>query len=171
MTDYEVFEKNWERAVNGLVGRISNDGRDFYTRREINEMWQEELVTNRFCSMEIRDEAQIFLEELFERRTDVAKRLQDKLRASRLDAGIDVENVAVKGAVALGATAVAVCAWNSKMGVVRKALSTTLSAGTAACFAGDTAKGLFSGISQAIIRDIRVKASKQLEGYRILLEE
>lgn len=170
MTDFEIFEKNWKRAVNGLAGRITNDRKAFYSRKEINEMWREELITYRFCSVGIRDEAQVFLEELTERRPDKAKQLQDKLQASRLDVGVEIKPTAVKGVASLGATTVAANIWDSDMGSVPRVLGTVLAAGTAVCLAGGAVKGLVSGNRQVIIRDIRAKALEHLEEYRVLLE-
>lgn len=42
--DFEQFSKHWNRAVNGLVGRISTDSRAIYTRKDMDQMWREELL-------------------------------------------------------------------------------------------------------------------------------
>lgn len=170
MTDFEMFEKNWERAVDGLVGRITNDSRSFFTRKDVNDMWQQELLVNRFSAVGIQDEAHVFLDDLFARRPEKAGQLLNMLRTSRLDVGIQVEPAAIKGVGAAGAALVARGVWSSKAGPTVKMLGTTLATGAAAYLAGDTAAGLASGISSAIIRDIRKKAREQLEDYRALLD-
>lgn len=170
MTDFETFEANWNRAVNSLVGRITQDERIVYTRGEVNTMWQEELISNRFCSIGLRDEAQIFLEELFNRRADAAKQVQDKLRDSRLDVGIEAEPTALKGAAAVGAAVAAGVVWNSKLAQAVRVAGTTLAGTTAACLAGSVAAGVGTSTKQVIIKDIRAAAQKQLEEYRTLLD-
>ena len=36
--DFEQFSKHWNRAVYGLVGRISTDSRAIYTRKDMDQM-------------------------------------------------------------------------------------------------------------------------------------
>ena len=170
MTDFEMFEKNWERAVNGLVGQVANDSRSIFTRKVINDMWQQELLVNRFNSVGIQDEAHLFLDDLFTRRPEEAGRLLEMLRASRLDVGVEVEPTAVKGVAAAGAAVAAGGVLSSDMGTATKLLATALATGAAAYLAGDAAAGLASGTRNAIIRDIREKARQQLEDYRVLLD-
>lgn len=171
--DFETFSKHWERAVNGLTGRITNEknGQKFtYTRQEINDMWQEELLAHRFCSVDMRDEAQVFLDDLFARKPDTAKRLLDKLQASRLNVGIETETTVAKGAGAVVGTAVGVALNQPKVNAVSKAMGWIA-----------TAAGVVSAVSavtdvacatrQPIIRSIREEARKQLEEYRALFSD
>lgn len=174
MMDFEAFAKHWERAVNGLTGRITNEknGQKIaYTRREINDMWQEELLAHRFCSVDVRDEAQVFLDDLFDRKPDTAKRLLDKLKASRLNLGIETETVVAKGAGAVFGTVVAAVALNQpKVNAVSKAAGWIATAGGLASAASAVAD-VSSASRQPIIRSIREEARKQLEEYRALLSD
>lgn len=170
MTDFEQFELHWNRAADGLVGRIIQDSRAVYTRSDINAMWREELISNRFCPVGLRDGAQIFLEELFDRRPDTAKQLQDRLQASRLEVGIEVKPTALKGAAAVGSAMAAGAVWNSGLAWAARVAGTTMAGGAAACLAGNVAAGVGSATKQAIIRDIRAEAQRQVEGYRALLD-
>lgn len=100
MSEFERFSQHWQNAVNGLVGRMVNSEKAVFTQREINEMWQEELMDNRFSS--IRSEAGEFLTDLRQRDYDTARRVEDMLWNSRLDVGMAPELCAAK---AIGAAA------------------------------------------------------------------
>lgn len=172
MSDFETFAKHWERAVNGLTGRITNekDGQKFlYTEQAINEMWQEELLAHRFCSVDMRDEAQVFLDDLFARDPGTAKQLLDKLHASRLNVGVKVEKTAVKSVGAFVSTAVAAAALNRPdVSTAAKTVGWLAAAGGLTA-AGSVVADVTSGVRQPIIRSIREEARKQLEEYRALL--
>lgn len=174
--DFETFSKHWERAVNGLTGRITNEKNSqkiVYTKQEINDMWQEELLVHRFCPVDVRDEAQVFLDDLFARKPDTAKQLLDKLQASRLNVGIEAEVVAAKGAGAVLGTVVAAIANQPGVDAASKAskvLSGLAAAGGLASAAAAVVD-VASAARQPIIRSIREEARKQLEEYRALLSD
>lgn len=170
MTDFETFKLHWERAVNGLVGRVSQDGRAIFTRNDINTMWREELLDHRFRPVGLRDEAQVFLDDLFDRRPGTAKRLLDKLAASRLEVGVEVESAALKGVAAVGSAALAGLLWNSGLGQAARLAGTALTSGASVCLAGSAAAGIGSASKRVIAEEIRAAADRQLAGFRALLE-
>jgi len=171
MTDFEVFKANWDRAVNALVGRITQTDQGVYSREDLNTMWQDELLSRRFCSIGLRDEAQVFLEDLFARRPDTAQQVMSKLQSSRLKVGVDMKSTFIKGAAAVGSALMANSLWNSKAAKAAKVVGTTLAGGTAACLTGSVAIGLGSATKGAIIQEVRNETDKQLEEFRAILED
>lgn len=171
MTDFEIFELHWNRAVNGLVGRVSRDERAIFTRNDINAMWREELLNHRFRPVGLRDEAQVFLDSLFDRRPDTAKRVLDRLQASRLETGVEVESTALKGTAAVGSAIAAALLWNSRLGQAARLGGTALTGGASVCLAGSAAAGVGAGSKRAIVEEIRMETDRQLAGYRALLED
>lgn len=171
MTDFETFELHWNRAVNGLVGRVSRDEGAIFTRNDINTMWREELLTHRFRPVGLRDEAQVFLDDLFDRRPGTAKQVLDRLQASRLETGVEVGSTALKGAASLGTAAAAALLWNSDLGQAVRLAGTALTGGASVCLAGSAAAGVGAGSKRAIIEEIRTEADRQLAGFRALLED
>lgn len=174
MSDFELFAEQWERAVNGLCGRVINEKDSkklLYSQQEMNDMWQEELMTHRFCSVGLRDEAKLFLDDLFTRRPDVASQVLEKLQKSSLNVGLKTEKTAIEGALTAVGGAVALSTLtNPEAGALRKLIGVLGAAGGLAS-AGAAVADVASSAKQTITRSIREQARKQLEEYRAILSE
>lgn len=162
MSEFERFSQHWQNAVNGLVGRMVNSEKAVFTQREINEMWQEELMDNRFSS--IRSEAGEFLTDLRQRDYDTARRVEDMLWNSRLDVGMAPELCAAK---AIGAAA----ALSLSVGGGHRHLMWRLLSGTAGVvLAGTTACDVAAASKNQLMKRAAAAAQEQLETFRPVLE-
>lgn len=169
--DFEQFSKHWNRAVNGLVGRISTDSRAIYTRKDMDQMWREELLDHRFSSVGMVDEARAFMDDLYARRPATARALQNRLNSSRLGVGVEVEPCAVKGAAAVGSAVAAMALMDSGLNLAARVVTGVPVAAAAVALTGSVVTDLVSGAKQPLIDKIRNTAQLQLETYRDLLEK
>ena len=174
MSDFDTFAEHWERAVNGLCGRIINEKDQkklLYSQQALNEMWQEELMTHRFRSVGVRDEAKLFIDDLFARRPEVAAKLLDQLEHSSLNVGIRADKTAIEGATAAVGGVVALGTLTNPEASALTKLIGVLSAAGGAISAGAAVADVVNSAKQVIIRNIREQAKKQLEIYRAMLSE
>ncbi|MDO5764280.1 MAG: hypothetical protein Q4P84_01085 [Elusimicrobiales bacterium] len=162
MSEFERFSQYWGKAVHGLVGRMVNSGKALFTQRELNEWWQEELMSNRFLSCQ--DEAGDFLKDLRQRDYATARRVEDMLWNSRLDLGLSLEVCAVK---ALGAAA----ALSLSAGSEGHHPMWRLLFGTAGVvLAGTTASDVAAASKSQLVKRVAAAAQEQLETFRPVLE-
>lgn len=167
MTDFEMFSKHWNNAIYGLVGRVKQSSRPVLTNREINEMWREELLDNRFHAAGIPSEAKAFLTELYERRPAQARQLDEILSSSTLTAGLEAWQCAAKAAGALAAAALAFQGPKKKlMDTVRK----TVAGAASLTLTGVTAADLLGASKDPLASAIVEEARRQLEACRPVLE-
>ncbi len=162
MNDFELFSRHWQNAVDGLVGRIVNSEKAVFTQKNINDIWREELLYNRFLSYQ--GEAGDFLRDLRQRDYDTARRVEDMLSDSRLDVGMAPELCAAK---AVGAVAFSLSAGGEDSPLLWKLLSGTAGlvlAGTMAC-------DLVAASKDRLIKSAAAAARSQLDAFRPVFEQ
>lgn len=170
MNDFEIFAQCWANAVNGLVGRIKRCDKPMVTQDALNDMWQEELLDNRFYSVTVGDSAQAFLDDLRARRPGTAHRVEEMLRDSAFNLGFKPGSCIAKvtGAVASAAIAAAQNAGGPKGRAVRL-FGKALCGGASALLTVSTASDIWNGTKDALIARVRKEAAQQLESFRPIL--
>lgn len=168
MTDFEIFSKHWNNAIYGLVGRMKKSVQPVLTEKEINVMWREELLTNRFHARGIPSEAKAFMDELYERRPVTARKVNDMISKSVLHAGLNGWQCAAKAAGAVSTAALALGSFEKK-NIMNSVLKTAAGAASVT-FTGAAAVDLVNAGKDKLARDIVKQARGQLEVYRPLFE-
>lgn len=161
MNDFELFSKYWDNAVCGMVGRICGSDQAVVTKQELNRIWREELLTNRFFATDVPSEAKAFLEDLRGRLPGVAAAVTERLSKSSLNVGMTGTKCAAAASGAAIATAVAVAA--------EKKIPRGAATLAAAAMTGLAANEVLKATKDQLSKSAAEEAHRQLQDFKPIL--
>ena len=164
MNDFERFHEYWEQAVNALVYRVNRADTPVLTRDQVQAIWKDELVDKRFCSQDVKHSATVFLEELKERRPEIAQQVAERLENSVMPFGVDAGQMA--GNAGFAALGFGMACVGSK-----KPLLKLSSLALGGAYAALVIQKAMQNTKRALTKEIEAEAERQILAYQELLRD
>ena len=162
MTDYQKFAQYWHEAVNSLVYRIKTASTPVLTEKQVQDIWREELLFNRFFSEGVYHGSKLFLDDLAAREPERAAQIRAQLQDSRLSLGMSGAAMTGKAGGALGALA-------AGAGSKKTSLKALMLSAAAALFIS-AAKEASQGSKSSLLKAVKDETAAQLRTYQRLLQ-